>query len=207
MDLSKEDKEIIQRAVNVLSCGGVIIYPTDTFYCLGANAFNAEALERVFNIKERSFLKPLPILIKNFIWAEELAEITRANKERLKKIWPGEVTAILPKKNIVFGTLTARLKTVGMRIADYKFTDQLLGKFGYPITSTSASVAGMSATGDIEQIKRVFKDRYKKPDLIIDAGILRKSDPSSVIDLTASKPRILKIGPSRPEQLMKLLEI
>lgn len=127
--------------------------------------------------------------------------------QNLKKVWPGKVTTVLLKRKIVPDILTANNKTVGIRIADYVFVDKLLGKFGYPITSTSVSKIGADSAIDIQKIIDLFKSRLTRPDLIIDVGMLAKPDPSLVIDLTTSKPKVLRVGPSKPEQFLKLLNI
>lgn len=141
------------------------------------------------------------------MWAKELVHITMRNETALQKIWPGKVTVVLPKKDIIPDVATAGQNTVGVRIPDYCFIDSLLGKFGYPLTSTSANISGDEGTGDINKIIDMFSSREVKPDLILDAGILPKSEPSVVIDLTTDKPKILRVGPSRPEDFLKLLEI
>lgn len=223
VDLNKDYAEVVQTAVSVLSSGGTIVYPTDTLYGLGANALDEKAVEKIFKIKNRSFSKPLPIIVKNMIWAKELAFINYRTEEMLNKVWPGagvfnavvangafaagKITAVLPKKDIVPDILTAGLKNIGMRIPDYVFTDKLLGQFGYPVTSTSANISGEEPDNNIEKIISMFEKREFRPDLVIDAGILSKSEPSTILDLTASTPKILRVGPSKPEQLLKLLEI
>lgn len=205
------------EAVEVLNAGGVIVYPTDTLYGLGANALNEEAIRKVFAIKERPLSKPLPIIVKNLLWAENLADITGPKREILEKVWPvsdkadkdfsGKVTAVLPKKKIVPDVLTADTRTVGIRITDYYLIDRLLGKFGYPITSTSANISGEDPTNDIHKIIERFKDQEHQPDLVLDAGILPKAEPSLIVDLTASEPKILRVGSTKPEHFLKLLEI
>ena len=207
VDLSKDYREAIDEAIAVLNYGGTVVYPTDTIYGLGANALNLNAVEKIYKIKKRSFSKPLPIIVKNMIWVNELAYVNSKNEEILKKAWPGRVTAILPKKNIIPNTVTARGNSIGMRIPDYMFIDKLLGRFGYPLTATSANISGGEGTEDINRIIEMFKNALWKPDLIIDVGILPKSDPSTVIDLTMEKPKILRVGPSRPDQFLKLLDI
>ena len=207
IDLNKDYREAIDEAVAILSLGGVVVYPTDTIYGLGANALDLKGVERIFRIKKRSLSKPLPIIAKNMIWVNELAYINSKNKELLKKAWPGKITAILPKKNIVPSMVTAQAGAVGIRIPDFIFTDKLLGKFGYPLTATSANISGDPETTDINKVIEVFEQALWKPDLIIDAGILPPSDPSMVVDITSEKPKILRVGPSKPQQLLKLLEL
>ncbi len=207
VDLNKNYDDVIREAVNVLSYGGTIVYPTDTLYGLGANALNEIAVRKIFRIKERSFSRPLPMIVRDYSWVKELAEIRPGNEEIIKKVWPGKVTVVLFKKEIVPDALTSELNSVGIRVPDYVFTDQLLAKFGYPLTSTSANLSGQESTNDINKIIEVFSGSTEKPDLIIDAGILPKSDPSMIIDLTGSKPKILRISPTKPEKLLELLEL
>lgn len=206
VDLNKDYTEAIRETVAVLSSGGTVVYPMDTTYGLGANALDIRAVEKVFKIKKRSFSKPLPIIVKNMIWVNELAYINKRNEEILKKCWPGKVTAVLPKKNIIPDVITASSRGVGIRIPDHIFVDKLLGKFGYPLTATSANIFGEEPTNDIDEIIEQFKRSIWKPDLIIDVGVLPKSSPSMIVDLTTDKPKILRVGPSKPDQFLKLLE-
>lgn len=206
VDLNKDYSEAIKEAILVLKYGGVIVYPTDTLYGLGGNALNVVAIERVFKIKQRNLSKPLPIIVKNMLWANELAYITGKNEKFLKKAWPGKVTAVLPKKNIVPAILTSGANSIGVRIPDHQFVDKLLGQFGYPLISTSANISGEEPTNDINEIIEIFSKSQIRPDLIIDVGILPKSEPSMIVDLTSDKPKILRISPTKPDKLLKLLE-
>jgi L-threonylcarbamoyladenylate synthase len=207
IDSASDYEEAIEIAIGVLSRGGVIVYPTDTLYGLGANAMNYDAVRRIFDIKERDLSKPLPVLIKNMIWAKGLAYISPKQERILGKIWPGKVTAILEKKDVVLDIVSAKTRTIGIRIADHLFTDKLLGRFGYPIISTSANISGDEPTLKIDDIIQIFSEKRFKPDLIIDVGTLPKSDASIVIDMTTEKPKILRVGPSSPDELLKILEI
>ena len=207
IDLNKDYSEVIGEALEVLKFGGVIVYPTDTVYGLGANALDELAALKIFRIKERDLSKPLPILIKNLIWAKELAFIDSKHEKFLNKVWPGKTTVIFPKKGIVPSVTTAGVASVGLRVPDYPFVDKLLGKFGYPLTGISANVSGNEATNDIERVVNDFKGKNRRPDLVIDVGLLPKTDPSTVVDLTGDQPKILRVGPSKPDQLMKLLEM
>ncbi len=196
VDLNTDCSEVIREAVDVLSRGGVIVYPTDTVYGLGANALNTDAVEQVFKIKNRQSDKPLPIVARNLGWVRELAFVPPKLEKVLSEVWPGPTTVILPNQRIIPKVLIAGLHNVGIRIPDHQFIDRILAKFGYPLTSTSANIAGEEATGDINQIIGSFTDRIWKPDLVIDAGVLPKSKPSTVIDLSTLKPKILRAGPN-----------
>lgn len=208
IDINKDNTYALKEAVAVLSSGGVIVYPTDTLYGIGANALDDKAVRKIFEIKERPFTKPLLMAVRNIRWAKELSYINKKNEKVLRGVWPGRVTAVLPKKDIVPDILTFGQKTVGMRVPNYLLVDELLKLFGYPIVSTSANISGQEPTNDINEIIDLFSRRLsRQPDLILDAGILPKSEPSAILDLTTDKPKILRIGPSRPEEFLKLLNI
>jgi L-threonylcarbamoyladenylate synthase len=206
IDLTKDYSWAIKEAVEILKLGGTIVYPTDTVYGVGCNALDEIAVRHVFDIKNRSS-KPLPILARDMRWVEELADVNDQNRKLAVKFWPGKFTLVLPKKDIVPMIVTTGLPSVGVRIADFKFIDDLLGAFGYPLIGTAANLPGEPATGDIDHIIRSFGRLPRRPDLIIDAGVLSKSNTSVVIDCSTDKPKVLRVGPSKPEDLLKLLDI
>lgn len=205
IDIRKNYLDAVLAAIDVLTKGGVIVFPTDTIYGLGANACDEYAVEQVFKIKNRSFAKPLPIIARNMKWVKEMAYISPRVEKVLGQLWPGSVTVILEKKEIIPNIVTSKQPNVGIRIPDYEFTDKLMAKFGYPLTATSANISGEEGTGEIEKIIDSFKDQVWKPDLIIDAGRLPKCLPSTILDLSRNKPQILRVGPSKPDFLMQLL--
>lgn len=207
IDLNGDFNEAIQEAIAILKMGGTIVYPTDTLYGLGANALDIYAVEKIFKIKQRPKTKPLPIAVRNINWAKELAYIYQKEEKILNSVWPGPVSVILPKKNIVPNVLTASKASVAMRIPESSFVDKLLGKFGYPITSTSANISDELPSSKISEIIERFKNSEYKPDLVIDLGDLKPSEPSTIIDLVSGSPKILRVGMTKPEKLLKLLEI
>lgn len=206
VDLNKDYSWAIQEAIDILKLGGTIVYPTDTVYGLGCNALDDIAVRHIFDIKNRSS-KPLPILVRDIRWVEELTYLTDQHRKMAAKFWPGKFTLVLSKKEIVPPIVTTGLPSVGIRIADYKFTDTLLGAFGYPLIGTTANLPGESATGDIGSIIASLGNQPRRPDLIIDAGVLPESNTSVVIDCSTDKPKVLRVGPSKPEDLLKLLDI
>lgn len=207
IDLSGDFSKALAEAVASLKLGGAVIYPTDTLYGLGANALEAGPVQRIFKIKKRPKSRPLPIAVRNINWAKELAFIYKKEEKILEAVWPGAVTAVLPKRSIAPDILTAGQNSIAMRIPDSLFIDELLGKFGYPITSTSANISGELPSFKISEIIERFENSEDKPDLVLDAGDLKQSEPSTILDLTSDKPKILRVGPSKPGTLLKLLEI
>ncbi|OGN27324.1 MAG: threonylcarbamoyl-AMP synthase [Candidatus Yanofskybacteria bacterium RIFCSPLOWO2_01_FULL_49_17] len=206
IDLNNDYSYVLSEAIAILRQGGTIVYPTDTVYGLGCNATDEFAVRHIYDIKQRS-PKPLPVLAKNMAWVEELVYLNDNQRKLASKFWPGKFTLIFPKKDIIPAIVTTGLPSVGIRIADYPFTDKLLGAFGYPLVATSANLSGGEATGDINKVIKAFAHLPRRPDLVIDAGVLPPSNPSVLIDCTTEKPKVLRVGPSKPEELLKLLDL
>ena len=201
----KESIDAISEAVETIKNGGVVVYPTDTIYGLGVNALNPEAISRLFKIKRRPSEKAVPVIVNDVEMARKIAYIDYRKNETLKKIWPSPVTIILQKKDTVPDILTGTKDTIGIRIPDSKLARILVSSLGAPITATSANISGEEPSLDIQKIIDRFNQVNDKPDLILDAGILPPSEPSTVLDLSGQKPKILRIGPVKKEQLLDIL--
>ncbi len=187
-------KEKIRKTASLILKGKVLVSPTDTVYGLLADAGNEEAVKKLLKIKRREKGKPIPIFVQNITMARKLAEISKTQQEFLKKVWPGKVTVVLRRKKdcglpqILFGDK----ETIGLRIPNYKLINQLLSITKRPLTGTSANISGLAASAKIKDIIKQFQDKKFQPDLILDAGNLKPSRPSRVIDLTGAKPKILR---------------
>ncbi len=198
--------EIIHKAVTVIQRNGVIVYPTDTVYGLGVIALRTHCLERLFKLKKRPQTKPVPIMIGNIAMAKKLALVDRRTEKVLEAVWPGPVTVVLAKRQIVPDILTAGKRTVGLRIPDCRLIQILLANLGEPITATSANFSGSSPLISAVEVIKVFEKAYPRPDLILDAGDLPNNPPSTVLDLTGSQPKILRVGPTSKENLLESLK-
>lgn len=204
INLDRPEKEAIGEAAEAIKNGKVIIYPTDTVYGLGANAFDEDAIKKIFEIKGRDFNKPISIIVRDIEMAKEVASFGRNTEKILEKIFPGPVTVILFKKKVLSEILTGGTEKIGLRIPDCKFTRILMENLDFPITTTSANISGEGASGNISEILSQFKNKKTKPDLVIDAGALPKSSSSTVIDLTGPEPKILRTGPVTKHELKKI---
>ena len=185
--IDKVDEDIIFEAVNVLADGGVILYPTDTVYGLGANIFDNKAVRRIFEIKQRSFLKPLSILVRDVDAIDLVARISQGQKNTISSYLPGPYTFILNKRKIVPRVITSGLTNVGVRVPDCELACRLASIF--PITTTSANLS------DDEVLTRpddILDQLGCEVDFVIDAGDLKSNQPSSIIDLTEFKPKIIR---------------
>ena len=200
------DNNIIEIAAGVIQRSGSIIYPTDTVYGLGVNALREYSIERLFKIKKRPETKPIPILVRNIEMAKKLAFIDKKQEKILESVWPGQVTVVLEKRGIVPDILTAGKRTVGLRVADCEFTKLLMEQLEEPITATSANFSGEPSLVSSRDIIKVFEKTYPCPNLILDAGDLPESPPSTVLDLTSQSPKITRVGPISKKDLMEMLK-
>lgn len=204
VNLDNPQEEIIEEAMEAIKSGKVIVYPTDTVYGLGANAMDEKGIKKIFEIKGRNFNKPISIIVKDIEMAKKVASFGKDTEKILKKVFPGPITVILYKKRLLPDILTGESNKVGLRIPDCKFIKVLMENLDFPITATSANISGKPASGDIKEILEQFKNQRFKPDLVLDAGVLPRTQPSTVIDLTGPKPKILRVGPVSKNELEKL---
>jgi len=183
MKVIKQSQKALSEAIFVLENGGVIICPTDTVYGFLSLAENKRAVEKIYEIKKRPRSKPLPVFVKDIKMAQGLAEIAKDQEVVLKKYWPGKYTFVLNKKN--------DKGTIALRIPKYKFLNDLLKKIKKPLVQTSVNVSGQPVLTKIKEIIKIFGS---KPgiDLIIDAGDLPKSNPSTIIDLSKEDTKIIR---------------
>lgn len=163
--------------------GQVVIFPTDTVYGFLALATNKKAVNTIFKIKKRSKLKPLSIFVKDFKMAREIAFISEEQEKFIRKYWPGKYTFIL-KRKLKIKLYGVNKDTIAIRIPKYKFLNNLLKKINKPLVQTSVNISGESFLTKISDIENKFGElKYKI--LIIDAGNLKKNQPSKIIDLTS----------------------
>ena len=188
MSPENPDIDLINEAIDIMVEGGVILYPTDTVYGLGANIFNNDAVKRIYEIKRRDHSKPLSILVQDTDGLELVADLKKSSREIVNKWLPGPFTFILNKKRTVSPYVSASAK-VGVRIPDYRIARMLAALF--PITTTSANLTNECTLSNPQDIlKQIGSDI----DLVIDVGDLGKAKPSTVIDLSSSKPTLVRNG-------------
>lgn len=194
-----------QEASRILANGGVIVYPTDTAYGLGANALDGRAIEKIFLIKERAKQKPISAAVKDVAMARRIAIVSPVAEKFLLRVWPGAVTVILQKRSAVPDVLTDGAP-IGLRCPKHDFHKSLFEFIGFPITATSANMSGAGPVFDVSALQAQFKSKKHLPDLVIDAGVLPPTDPSTVIDLTGKEPKIVRVGPVSQQELIRLFK-
>lgn len=198
MEVIEASNKSVLKAVSVINDGGVVVFPTDTVYGFLADATNEKAVLKIFKIKKRSKAKILPVFVKDLKMASELVLIEEDQKKKIKKFWPGKYTFVFKEKKpidsevIGVSKLCISKKTIAIRIPKYKFLNVLLKKINKPIAQTSANISGCPATGNIDDIIDIFENKAIKPDLIINAGKLKKSKPSKIVDLSKETAKFLR---------------
>lgn len=192
----------LEKSRQTLASGGVIVFPTDTIYGLGANAFDEEAISRIYKIKKRSINKPISVLVRDINMAKKVACIDSRAEEILGKIWPDSITVILRKKDSVPYSLTAGTENVAVRISGNPFIKSLFERIDFPITATSANISGEENLLLADKIRDKFSQEDNSPDLFINIGDLDNSLPSTIVDLTdVNNPRLVRMGLVSREKL------
>jgi len=184
--------------VSLLRSGGVIAFPTDTAYGLGADPFTDAAIDRIFEVKGRSEDKPILLLVDSVAMAESVTTPSAAFYKLVEQFWPGPLTVILPAAKSVPLKLTAGTRTVGVRWPRAGFAVNLMRHFGRPITATSANRSGRPAAVTAEEVRAQLDERI---DALIDGGPLPFGGGSTVIDLSMDPPVLLREGPISFETL------
>ncbi|MDH7512738.1 MAG: L-threonylcarbamoyladenylate synthase [Clostridiales bacterium] len=197
-----EPKELKIIAVTI-SREGVMAYPTDTFYGLGADCFSGKAVRRIFRLKKRPLVKALPVLISDPAMARKIAvSIPPVFDEITSSFWPGPLTLLLHAARHLPEELVGPGRTIGVRMPSVAWLRELVEEIGSPLTATSANISGKGEIASPEKVVDLFKNRVE---LIVDGGEAPGGRPSTVVDLTLDKPRLIREGAFPEEKLRKYL--
>ncbi len=183
---------VFARCREVVRAGGVIAYPTDTFYGLGADPRDPEAVRRLFTIKGREAGQPILLLLHDRSEVAAWASAVTPSAERLMdRFWPGPLTLVFPATPHVLPGLTGGGGTIGLRVPGNELTRELLRHLGTALTGTSANRSGGRDPRTVKEVMREVGDRV---DLILDGGVTTGDRPSTVVDVTVEPPRIIRQG-------------
>lgn len=192
----------VNRAVEILRRGGVVAAPTDTLYGILANALDDRAARKVFAVKMREAGSPLPIFVSEIAdldkYGRDVPEVAYALAEAF---WPGKLTIVVPKSDLIPEAVSGGLDTVGMRIPNHAVPREIVAALGAPATATSANLSGTTGLTSASDVARELGARV---DMILDGGELAPSEASTVIDATASPLRILRAGAVSAERIRRM---
>ena len=184
--------EQVTPAVEVLAVGGIIAYPTETFYGLGADALNPRAVRKIFAAKQRDESQPLLILIPDRSHLSRYARMISPIAEKLiDRFWPGPLTLIFSAQPNLPPELCAYTGTVAVRVSPHPVARAVVEAFGSAITSTSANLSGQPSPTTANDVLQQLAENI---DLIIDAGRTAGGKPSTIVDVTSSSPRLVREG-------------
>jgi len=204
----KVDRDIIaldkiEMIVGLLQRNGVMVYPTETFYGLGVNGLAADAIRKVYRLKKRDSLKPLSVVISDLSMLYRItSEVPVIYRQLIQKFWPGPLTLILKASSTVPEELQGRAGTIGVRLTGHKWVRYLVRQANFPITATSANISGREEISNPEEARELFGGVV---DLIVDGGETGGFLPSTVLDLSGNKPRLIREGAIPLSRLEKYL--
>ncbi len=198
-----EDNKI-KRAAEVIRKGGLVAFPTETVYGLGANALDREAVIKIFRAKGRPLDNPLIVHVSDMKMINAIAEMNEVAEKLAKKFFPGPITLVVDKKEVIPSEVTAGLKTVAIRMPSHPIALKLIEVSGVPIAAPSANLAGKPSPTKAEH---VIDDLYGKVDLIIDGGETNIGVESTVVDTTVYPVEILRPGGLPIEEIQKIVDV
>lgn len=192
IDPKRPDKKIIAEAADIVKKGGLVVFPTETVYGIAANLLDDKAITKLYEVKNRSRSKPFTVHISDIKMIEKMGcKVTRRAKALIDRFWPGPLTIILKSEN---GS------TIGFRMPANRIALEFIKAVGAPIVAPSANLSGKAAPTSAEE---ALKDLEGHVDMALDAGLTDIGLESTVIDLTAAAPKVLREGAIKAEDLKK----
>src|SRR5512138_1024273 len=200
--ISTEHPEALERAIAVLQSGGLVAIPTDTVYGVAALVSSAQAIERIYQVKERSESKAIAVLIGEITQLSQVAASQPEAARRLaERFWPGALTLVVPRHPTLPENLSPR-PTIGVRMPDHAFTRRLLALTG-PLATSSANLSGGPNPRSAQEVLAQLEGRIE---LVLDGGDAPGGVPSTVVDCTGETPVILRQGAIEAEKLWQVLQ-
>ena len=192
----------LKEAAKIMRSGGIVIFPTETVYGIGTNGLNEQAIEKLYNIKNRNNKNPINLLVSSLEMIEKIAtDISPIEYKIMQKFFPGPLTIILKKKSIVPDILTSGLDTVGVRIPNNEIAKLLVQFSNTPIAAPSANISGNVSNTNLDTMIHDFSD---KVDYIINGGNSNIGIESTIVKVLDNIPHILRPGFITPEQIKKI---
>ena len=191
----------LEKAFAALDKDGVVIFPTDTLYGLGADVFSLPALQRIFAIKGRRSELALPVLVAGLDQVDAVALPMNAQAQQLaERFWPGPLTLVMRRSLDLPDLVTGGADTVAVRMPAHRIPLALARRLGRPITGTSANLSGSPDLLDLDSIESQLGNLV---DYIIRSGPAPEGTGSTVIDITSNEPRLLREGAISLEEIME----
>ena len=194
VNANKPSSRILKRAARLIAKGKVIVCPTDTGYALVANALDAKAVVKVFNLKGRAYSNPIHVAVNSMEAAGKYAHWNKVAEHLACNFLPGALTLVLPKKEIIPPLLVAGRDTIGIRIPDNKVILDLTAMTNLPLTATSANLSGQPTPYSVPEAIEQLGEAVENVALILDQGPLSARGLSTIVDLTVSPAQLIRQG-------------
>jgi L-threonylcarbamoyladenylate synthase len=192
LNAEKNFGKAIEEAVRILKAGGIIAYPTESFYALGALTFNEKAVKRIFDLKKRPCEKPLPLIVDDIqILLTVAKEVPDQAMELIEKFWPGPLTMLLRARSEVPSLITGKSGKVAVRIPGDGIALEIVKAARASVTATSANISSFPPASDTDAVVSYFNENL---DLILDGGSSPGGPPSTIIDVTVKPLKVLRAG-------------
>jgi L-threonylcarbamoyladenylate synthase len=190
---SEKDRDfIIKEAIAVLRRGGIVSYPTESFYALGVMAEDKGAVEKIYALKHRPADKPLPVIVGDLSTLQSVVRAIPGQAQSLiDKFWPGPLTLVFEAQSNLSELLTGSTGKVAARIPGESVALYIAKEAGFPITATSANISAMAPAVDAKSVRKYFDDSL---DLIINGANAPGGKSSTIVDITVSPPVVLRKG-------------
>lgn len=200
LNLEKNPKYInLKEPAQIIQEGGIVIFPTETVYGIGVNGLNETAIKKLYEVKQRPTNKPISLLVNSIEMIEKVAkDITEIEYDLIKRFFPGPLTIVLKKKDIVPDIVTAGFDTIGIRMPENEIALKLIEYAGVPIATPSANISGRPSGTNLKEIMKDFND---KVDYFIDGGISKIGVASTIVQVVNDNPYILRKGKILEEQI------
>lgn len=194
VDALAPEGDVLRAAARTLRGGGLVAFPTETFYGLGAAALEPAGVRRVFALKGRPQSRPLLLLVDSVAMVATVAEVDATARSLMARHWPGPLTLVLRARPLVPVEVTAGTGTVGVRLSPHPVATGLVSALGAPVTAPSANPTGLEPPTTAEGVRRHFGGAIE---LILDGGPSGGGAASTVLDVTADPPRLIRPGAVR----------
>ena len=192
------NKEGIEKASEIISKGGIVIFPTDTVYGIGCNPYNKESVEKIYKIKSRDIIKSVPVLTYSIETAEKIVEFDQFTKKIVEKFWPGPLTVILKVTDKKIKESLNLKNKIAIRVPDHKCTLELLKKCNF-LVGTSANISGdLPYTNPEECLKNL--ENY---DIFVDGGIITSKGESTIIEIENEQIKIIREGSLTKDEILQ----
>jgi L-threonylcarbamoyladenylate synthase len=198
------DPRVIEQAAVVIRSGGLVAFPTETVYGLGADGLDEAAVRRIFAAKGRPEAKGLILHLSEPAQAQEVAEVSPVAERLMAAFFPGPLTLVLPARPVVPPATTGGGSTVAVRMPDHAVARALIAAAGRPIAAPSANPSGLPPPRTAEEVLAGLNGRF---DLLLDAGPTPVGTPSTVLELTQTPPRILRLGAVAGEEIERIIGV